>query len=68
MCEFCSLGPNDHRLGGRDRFDPNFSGFFSAAAIENAVLQSRQQQQSSPGDGRHADDDESDGDDDSDGT
>ena len=39
MCEFCSLGPNDRLLGGRDRFDPNFSGFFSAAAIEDAVRQ-----------------------------
>lgn len=35
MCEFCSFGPNTNR--NRDSTDPDFSGFFSSAAIEAAI-------------------------------
>lgn len=65
MCEFCSFGPNDERerVGGRDRIDPNFAGFFSFAAIEEAVQQSKKNLG-----GDSDDDDDGEGDDDSDGT
>jgi hypothetical protein len=53
MCEFCSTGPNN---ANRDQFDPSFAGFFSPAAIENAVRRSRQNNPS-----EEVDDEDSDG-------
>ena len=40
MCEFCSYGPNTS--SNRDRLDPSFAGFFSPAAIEDAVRRAKQ--------------------------
>jgi hypothetical protein len=37
MCEFCSLGPNSNH--DPDSRNANFSGFFSADAIQAAVEQ-----------------------------
>lgn len=36
MCEFCSFGPSSRRVD-QDATNPDFAGFFSAAAIEAAV-------------------------------
>jgi hypothetical protein len=51
MCEFCSIGPNS---ANRDHLNPSFAGFFSPAAIEDAVRRARE---NAEGD----DDEESDG-------
>jgi hypothetical protein len=40
MCEFCSYGPNS--TSNRDHLNPSFAGFFSAAAIEDAVRRAKQ--------------------------
>jgi hypothetical protein len=40
MCEFCSYGPNSN--ANRDQLNPSFAGFFSAAAIEDAVRRAKQ--------------------------
>jgi hypothetical protein len=40
MCEFCSYGPNSS--SNRDHLNPSFAGFFSSAAIEDAVRRAKQ--------------------------
>ena len=54
MCEFCSFGPKSE-LHGRDTNDSSFAGFFSADAIQAAVLKAKQQQRQ--GDASESDED-----------
>jgi len=39
MCEFCSLGPSSNN---RDHLNPSFAGFFSPAAINDAVQRAKE--------------------------
>jgi hypothetical protein len=36
MCEFCSIGPNNTNRN-RDSTHPDYSGFFSSTAIDEAI-------------------------------
>jgi len=63
MCEFCSLGPSSNALD-RDADHSDFAGFFSSAAIEEALKQANAIRSLSSGDddsSKGSDEEEDDG-------